>query len=290
MTIILTETGWENAETGELLGEWTNNADVVNEEDEIIVPLEVVANTLGEDDIIIGTSTGTEFFGISNGGMIDTGNGNDTITGTGNDGIVNFGTIDTGNGNDTITGSGGIFSVRMIDTGNGNDIIIGTGEFGIDNGGTIDTGEGDDTIIGTGTIVGILNTSRGTIDTGEGDDTIIGTGTIVGIFNTGRGMIDTGEGNDTVNASTGGFDGGGTINLGQGDDLIRGFGEQIVDGGQGFDTAELGIDFDNQIELHNAVGSSIDMTFSYETMSFTDLEKFNFNGQVFTLEELQDLV
>ena len=200
MTTVLTETGWANAETGEILGEWTDNTDKVDEGDEIIVPLEVVANTLGGNDIITGTST--------------------------------------------------------------DDLVLG-----ISNQGTIDTGEGKDTISGTGGDIGILTLS-GTIDTGKGDD--------------------------TVNALNGGFAGGGTIDLGRGDDLIRGFGEQEVFGGRaiidrGIDTAELGIDFDDQIELSNAVGSSIDITFDGATMAFTDVELFDFNGDEFTLRELQDL-
>ncbi len=76
--------------------------------------------------------------------------------------------------------------------------------------------------------------------------------------------------------------------MGQDNDLIRGFGEQNVFGGQGFDTAELGVDF-NGVSLSNAIGSSIDITFQNETMAFTDVELFDFNGSEFTLEQLQGL-
>ena len=132
-----------------------------------------------------------------------------------------------------------------------------------------------------------------TANTLGGDDEITGTGTGddngVGIFN--QGTIATGIGNDTIDALTGGFDGGGTINLGIGSDLIRGFGDQTVNGGAGSDTAELGLVFDeNQVSLSNGVGSSsidITATASGETMSFTDVEHFDFSGQTFSLLQLQ---
>ena len=395
MTTILTEIGWED-ENGISLGTWTNRADLVNEDDRIVVATGVIANTLGGDDTIIGTSDFTPLpsppapppgiqliensgitsrgtiktgngsdningtgvgFGIGNRGIIETGNGNDNINGTGNcvgifnsaldnlgiietgngndningtgsAGIVNFGTIKTGNGSDDINGTGdlagetpdeipcapinfnsALVNIGMIDTGRGNDNIIGTnGESeGIENRstGTIKTGNGNDNIIGSGDIAGLTN--LGTINTGNGKDQIIGTNLtgsgedIAGINNTGT--IDTGKGNDIVDALTGGFasfglipvpegdEDVGTINLGQGKDLIRGFGEQIVDGGRGFDTAELGIDFDENLITFGSTGAtSIDITFDSATMSFTDVELFDFNGQEFALEQLQDMV
>ena len=54
MTTILTETGWED-ENGKSLGTWTNNADEVNEGDQIRVDTDVMPNTLGGDDTITGT-------------------------------------------------------------------------------------------------------------------------------------------------------------------------------------------------------------------------------------------
>jgi hypothetical protein len=253
-------------------------------------------NTGAGNDRITGTGD-YDGYGIINDGIINTGAGNDRITGTMKS-ILNKGTINTSTGNDTILD---IFNTSKgtINTGSGNDIITATAEFiavqpnGIINNGTINTGVGDDTIsfsAGEFTYTGINNS--GTINTGVGNDTIstisfsAGEFTYTGINNSGT--INTGAGKDTVDALTGGFDGGGRVNLGRGDDLIRGFGNQVVDGGKGCDTAELGIDYD-EITLSNALGSSIDITFDSATMAFTDVELFVFNNDVTkTLQQLQE--
>ena len=310
MTTILTEVGWED-ENGNLLGTWTNRADLVDEGDEITVtPSVVTVNTRAGNDTITGTGTGGSN-GVNNFGTLNTGNGKDTITGTdANIGIRNVGILNTGNGKDTITGNAtgsndGLINEGLINTGAGKDIITGTSAegsgirnlIGVDES-IINTGNGNDTITGTGDQFGLVNERLTTIDgtiingiinTGNGRDTITGIGGSIGIAN--AGIINTGNGRDTVDALTGGFDSVGEINLGRGRDLIRGFGQQIVDGGRGFDTAELGIDFDeNQITFGSTGSTSIDITFDSATMSFDNVERFDFNGQVFALEQLQDLV
>ena len=244
MTTLLTDNGWVNRETGEDLGKWTNEADIVDLDDKIVVYRDVVANTLGGDDVLIGTSE----LGV---------------------GIKNFGTIQTVEGKDTITGNGGIAGIV-------------NGRFG-----TITTGEDDDDITGSDALIGIEN--LGLIKTGDGRDIITGSGSKSGISN--FGTIETGDGSDTIDAFSGGFTGFGTINLGPDDDLIKGFGEQIVDGGDGYDTAALGFDYDeDRISLGSTADTSIDITFSGQTMSFDNVEGFDFNGQTFTLEQLQDVV
>ena len=270
MTTILTEIGWEDG-NGNLLGRWTNQPNVVDRGDGITVDLNITAKSLSGNDSIAGTNA--DGIGIDNDGTINTGTGNDTLSGN---------TIST---SPAIFNNGG-----TINTGTGNDSLSGDGYIGILNRGTINTGTGDDSIFGRG-VAGINNVS--TINTVAGNDSISGQGTLSGITN--GGIINTGGGNDTVDALTGGFSSGGTIDLGVGRDLIRGFGaqvvEQIVDGGRGFDTAELGIDFDeNQITFGSTAPTSIDITFDSATMSFTDVESFDFNGQVFALEQLQDIV
>ncbi len=183
-------------------------------------------------------------------------------------GISNFdGTIATGKGNDNITGSGDFYGILNFD-------------------GTIETGKGNDNITGNASDEfgrGIGNNS--TIATGNGKDNITGSGNRIGIENSGT--IETGNGRDTVDALTGGFAGNGMINLGKGKDLIRGFGEQTVDGGRGFDTAELGIDFDQTLL---SLGSSPYIDIEIGEMSFANVEKFVFSDERFTLHELQDLV
>lgn len=293
MTTILTEIGWEDG-NGNLLGRWTNQPNVVDRGDGITVDLNITAKSLSGNDSIAGTNA--DGIGIDNDGTINTGTGNDTLSGntisTSPAIFNNGGTINTGTGNDSLSGDGyiGILNRGTINTGTGDDSIFGRGVAGINNVSTINTGTSNDSIFGQGRS-GIVN--NGTINTGAGNDSISGQGTLSGITN--GGIINTGGGNDTVDALTGGFSSGGTIDLGVGRDLIRGFGaqvvEQIVDGGRGFDTAELGIDFDeNQITFGSTAPTSIDITFDSATMSFTDVESFDFNGQVFALEQLQDIV
>ncbi len=177
---------------------------------------------------------------------------------------------------------------------------------------TVNTGEGDDSITGTATATatgsgtstnvlaeatGLFNS--GDIITGKGDDSITGTAdgsgdNIFGINN--EGTINTGIGNDVVSGigpdPFSGFTGGGTIDLGAGKDKIIGFGEQTVLGGTGIDdTAEFGFTKDSiSLVDPNPGGSSINIIDNGVTMSFTDVEKFVFAGETFTLQQLQGMV
>ena len=261
----------------------------------------------GHDSVIGSIKSNFNATGISNfRGTIDTGKGNDIVSGitleakNQSTGIINSGTIKTEKGNDIVSGYVrgasciGIHNYGAIKTGLGEDLVLGNARgasaAGIRNvrNGKIDTEEGDDLIRGTGSNLGISN--FGTIETGSGNDFVIGSvseeveGSGTGISNSGT--IKTEDGNDTVDAFTGGFSGGfnslGTIDLGQGDDLIRGFGEQIVNGGKDFDTAELGIDYDQTLI---SLGSSFDIQIG--DMSFTDVERFVFNDIAYSLQDLQ---
>ena len=207
--------------------------------------------------------------GIDNSGVIVQGSGENSIVGIGSQPVgvssamgIEFSTwtddADLFDLGDEII----IPSEVVVNTLGGDDVIIGRD--GIINFGTLETGEGNDIITGVGGTVGISN--FGTINTGEGNDTITGSGGVVGIDNFGR--IDAGNGND----------------------VIQGISGQFVDGGPGFDTAELGIDYDEDLVSIGVTGStSIEVTFSGKTTSFDNLELWDFNGQEFTLEEIQDL-
>jgi len=222
-----------------------------------------ITKTLAGNDIITGENTYSIPEGPipvnsgirTYGGILDTGNGNDTITGLYNelkgDSFAGFGiyiiesTIDTGNGDDIITGISidigqGIQSYRsLIKTGEGNDIITGIvqgGEgVGISHGySTIDTGNGNDIINGTA-LRGITFGFEATVTTGDGNDTIAGTSTgdIVSIgiglenldiYNT---IVDTGDGDDIITGTA--PHGYGIVNqanmtTGDGNDTIIGIG------------------------------------------------------------------
>jgi hypothetical protein len=195
-----------------------------------------------------------------------TGDGNDTIEANGNwDALVNKGLINTGNGKDTIIATGatyfayssgiGLTNYFTIDTGEGDDIITaggGLGEFfgersnGIENYGTIDTGEGDDTITGYGSPDSsgtIINT--GTIDTGNGNDIITASGKVFssknkGIF-TNRGGVFLGEGNDSLTAGwEGHLENFNVLETGGGNDIITSYSiiynESTINTGSGEDS------------------------------------------------------
>jgi len=187
----------------------------------------ITFNTGDGNDTIYGSGTSG---GIANQGLINTGNGKDTIIA--DDGLINISTIDTGEGEDIITASNGFFNKGTIDTGDGDDIITGSMDYdvpGIDNKGTINTGNGNDSIIAEGLFIA----TDGTINTGDAKDSITSS---KGIEN--HGTINTGNGADSILAN-GGFSGMGSVFLGNGKDYLKGFGTGKFNGGNHEDTLEL---------------------------------------------------
>ncbi len=189
---------------------------------------------------------------------------------------------------DVFTGLGVQFMGGEVSSTAGDDSFHVFGMYsGILNLGDLSTEQGDDSLYGAAIhFSGVHNV--GTITTGNGNDSITGFGydEAFGIFNSGT--IETGDGNDFVSARsesavTRSLTGGGTINLGPGDDRIRGFGVQIVDGGSGYDIAEIGLDRENVV-LEYADGGMIEMsTEDGITMAFTDVESFDFNDLVYVV-------
>jgi hypothetical protein len=164
-----------------------------------------IANTLAGNDIIIGTSSSSDFntIGINNySGVINTGDGNDILIGT-TTGVFGYG-IQNYTPN-----------INTIDA-------------------TINTGAGKDTIIAIGPTYGIYNFN--TIETGADDDKILAIGGEYGILN--AGIIDTGDGKDSIIAY-GGFSGTGSVFLGNDRDYLKGFGSGNFNGGNGNDVLEL---------------------------------------------------
>jgi hypothetical protein len=291
----------------------------------------------GEGNDII-TGEGQEG-GLTNPGTLNTGDGNDIITGNGLPGIQNFdsGIINTGNGEDSIISSGGFFNYGQVFLGDGNDSINGGlyngGTINTDNGadfierlnnfgqvflgngndsiivstdlffgyrgnfGFIETGEGNDTITSASFIY-----SQGVIETGNGDDSIIVdggfddlTGTSYGIYNNG-GVINMGDGNDSIIANES-FESGpnssGAWFLGEGEDYIKGFGSGDFYGGNGNDTLELtpgtytvGIWGEGGESPIFTKGSQLMITSQFETLIAGDIT-YNFAsltaGQIITV-------
>jgi len=105
----------------------------------------------GNDSIIVNIDTTyIRYLALENSNAIETGEGDDIITSTG---VIynNGGVINTGNGNDSIIvdvpGTGyDIYNDGGINTGNGNDSIIAKGGFesGLNNSGSVFLGDGED--------------------------------------------------------------------------------------------------------------------------------------------------
>jgi hypothetical protein len=165
------------------------------------------------------------------GGIIDTGDGNDTIIGSGGwRGItIQDGTINTGKGNDIITATGysGLSTTTksFLNTGEGDDVItaISIDDYGFDGGygifsqASLDTGSGNDIIIGTGTNNSVGVSLSGDSNTGDGNDTITGSGRHVGFGN--GSIFNAGNGEDSI-ISHGRLRNSGELFLGDGNDSI----------------------------------------------------------------------
>lgn len=255
----------------------------------------------GNNNSITGIGNNDGSYGIFNQSRSLT---NDLIFGS----IQTNASITIGNGdNNSITGIASEVGVRNVSGGISATIAIGNGDnnsitgiatqdsgIGLENRGlgisaTITMGNGDNNSItgiatgnnGVGIKNGLNPTNNGIITMGDGKDTLTGMGDI-GILN--HGTINMGGGKDTVIAH-GGFDGSGTIYLGDGNDLIQGYGKQIVDGGGGKDTADLGIASDDYAIVF---GSGTEVKIG--DMEFTAVENFVFTDGSYTFDQLSSLV
>ena len=155
---------------------FTEQGDIVPLDEEENIYNNGITNTLAGNDLIIGTSDFTTHTpGISNGGSIYSGDGDDIIIGINDD------------------SASGIYHLAIsnysasIDTGNGNDIITGISYYEVGAGinsqhTTINTGDGNDVITGIIPSIGTgINSEYTTINTGDGNDAITGTGGSGGI-------------------------------------------------------------------------------------------------------------
>jgi hypothetical protein len=178
--------------------------------------------------------------GISNGGLIETAAGTDTLEGDGNGGIFNSGTIHTGASSDTVIGIArgvpeelidrgdfhGLTNSGIINSGSGDDLIQGSAGYstydGINNTGAIYSGPGDDEVRGSSIYsIGIFN--EGKLRTACGNDRIIGSSESIAIYNIAKGTITTGEGNDIIEANSNSdlpIYNAGLIDMGSGSDTL----------------------------------------------------------------------
>ncbi len=271
-------------------------------------------------DLVLATVRGSgsnRNIGINNTGTLKTDRGSDQVRGNialqggGNRNIAldNNGLIETGAQHDIVfgeveikNGSGnrnvGIRNRNEVSTGSGDDWILGEAivksgginNIGINNSGSLKTASGRDWIFGEvkGNGTGLLNT--GTIDMGGGKDDLTGevSGDGFGLDN--RGTIDMGSGNDVVRAQSG-LTGGGTLYLGAGNDTIFAFGDQIINGGSGKkDMAVFDFELNGDVELGSSASNAIDVTVDGVTMSFVDVERFQFSGASFKINQLIDMI
>ena len=119
---------------------------------------------------------------------------------------------------------------------------------------------------------------QGVIRTGYGDDTIIAKATGSGSCGIFGGDILTGAGRDTVRASS--FGGGVKIYMGTGNDYVEGFGEAMIDGGEGYDTLSFGSYNYHKSDFKLSLGANKgDVMFELDgiTMQTRGFEKFTFS-------------
>jgi hypothetical protein len=245
------------------------------------------------NDRIMGSSYG----GIDNySDNFTTGDGNDTIDGGMADNyssIYNGGVINTGNGEDYIS-SKGLINRGGVFLGDGNDWIYTNRSSSLlppdrvlENLNFIDTGDGNDRITGS-TIY-----NQGVINTGNGNDYIEGvdiTGVGYGIYNNG-GAINMGDGNDSIIASQGfgsGENSSGAWFLGEGDDYIKGFGSGDFYGGNGNDTLQLTPGIYTLKKWADNTGESVVFTKGNSLMITSEFEKLSAAGTTYDFASLTD--
>ncbi|MGD1698409.1 hypothetical protein [Dapis sp. BLCC M229] len=180
-----------------------------------------------------------------------------------------------------------------IKMGNGKDTLTaeasGTNSYGI-VGGYIQMGDGKDTLIGEANGSNSYGIFESHIQMGNGADTLIGEATGSNSYGIFGGQINMGDGADTVEASS--FGGGVKVNMGNGKDFVEGFGEAIINGGNGYDILSLGSykieQFDNI--SFGANNNKVDFELDGITMNTKKFEEFSFdNGNtILTHDELYD--
>lgn len=288
---------------------------------------EVTNSFLVSDGIDIGLGSTQNGFPVRP--IVDLGNGNNQLLGNGvgtatgdeaaviTAGVQNTGTIRTGSGDDRIVAEststliGGANGVRgSIAEGLQNGI-----EFrGVETSGAIDLGGGSNTIearaVATSTdstafAAGISQSRNSVITMGDGNDSIhaealASSGVGAQAFGINDGIINMGGGDDLIHARSNigpleggfGFGGGVRINMGAGNDVVTGFGEAIVDGGEGEDTLRFEFtrdDFENAGGSMEIVGNFMSFSLGETTMLATNFEIVEFADETFSAARMFSL-
>jgi hypothetical protein len=244
------------------------------------------AYTLAGNDQIIGTAQSSEYSGrglINDyNGIIDTGNGRDTITGAawptyGGPSIYNLGSIETGNDADYIS------TYTTVGWSENRPTYYGS----LDNYGTVSLGDGNNVLDAMVDVTyepikpAIYN--FGTIQAGIGDDTITSN---TGIYN--DGFINTGNGNDVlITYGNRGFDGSGNVFLGYGEDYLKGFGSGYYYGGNDQDSLHLTPGY-YTIGVGGGGVSFSSSDWPNETMQTFEFEKLIVSGTTYDFTSLYD--
>jgi hypothetical protein len=185
------------------------------------------------NDIIIGANASGSGYGIFNGfgtspdeiasSTIDTGDGNDIVTAVAAYGILNLGIINTGDGADSIICDAssnndigyGFYNANIINTGDGNDLITEISGHSIHNLGIINTGNGADSIIAEGGFYEESYSTPGSVFLENGTDYLKAFG---------RGNFNGGNGKDTLELTSGNYTigiSGTTVNFTKGSAIME---------------------------------------------------------------------
>ncbi|MEM9262774.1 MAG: hypothetical protein AAGA22_04275, partial [Pseudomonadota bacterium] len=222
----------------------------------------------------------------------------------------------TGRGADVLNGSskaisGDVALAAGIAVGLEDDVFLKTNSPGNSYGlaaeaGTLNTGKSADTLTAFANAKGSdsatargIDAANGVINLGSGADKITadaraivtsrdGDAEAIGIYG---GVINAGAGNDDIVARSNtrlvgdngkelaggqGFGGGAQINLGDGDDTVLGFGDAILNGGDGYDTLQFEFSLKEFVEGGGVIDDG-KFIFAGKVLDTDNFEEFQFN-------------
>jgi Ca2+-binding RTX toxin-like protein len=250
------------------------------------------SNDAAHGDVLTGDAQANMLVGLDGDDSLVGGAGNDTLVGG-----LGYDTLEGGDGDDWFQDGVGSYD----NTYTGDSLVGGAGIDTVDYSNSLDVCMVDltdswysfpnspysdaycDTLVGIENIVGsqyfdsLLGDGAANLIRGEGGwDYILGRGgddTLLG--GSDNDTIDGGAGNDSIDGGTGndlliGSAGIDIIQGGMGDDLIHGGADDVVDGGDGFDTFRL--------EDNIGIGSTFDLSAMNDAGRITGIERIDITG------------